>query len=156
MLRSIRIPGLSRDLLTYKFWKEALHRLILVAMSVQWVSLDSQMAFRWHPSKDSAQCCGTQLGLKSHIGLIVANLCFSRHLKQSTEIPSTFVVSLKLDCFMQAVGIKEVSMADSEDEMSDSETEAANALRAKSRWEPCACIDQIKGLAGCCAEYIGP
>ncbi|CAK0770761.1 hypothetical protein CVIRNUC_003799 [Coccomyxa viridis] len=34
----------------------------------------------------------------------------------------------------QAVGIKEVSMADSEDEASDSETEAANALRAKSRW----------------------
>ena len=29
-------------------------------------------------------------------------------------------------------------MADSEDEASDSETEAANALRAKSRWGPSA------------------
>ena len=66
------------------------------------------------------------------------------------------LASLKLDCFMQAVGIKEVSMADSEDEASDSETEAANALRAKSRWEPLACIGQSKGIAGCCAQYIGP
>ena len=52
---------------------------------------------------------------------------------------------------MQAVGIKEVSMADSEDEASDSETEAANALRAKSRCDPLACIGQMKGMARCCA-----
>ena len=57
---------------------------------------------------------------------------------------------------MQAVGIKKVSMADSEDEASDSETEAANALRAKSRWEAHACIGQIKGMAGCCAQCMGP
>ena len=47
-------------------------------------------------------------------------------------------------------------MADSEDEASDSESEAANALRAKSRWEAHACIGQLKGMASCCAQYMGP
>ena len=57
---------------------------------------------------------------------------------------------------MQAVGIKEVSMADSEDEASDPETGRQTHCAPRAGGSPSACVGRMKGMGGCCAQYLGP